>query len=427
MPQLRVEALDNHGRSHAAGGAHGDKAVALALAFQLINHGAHEDRAGGADRVAQRHRAAIDVDLLAVKVEVADELFSHHREGFVDLEEVDVFLLETGLFQHLLGSRHRCVEHQRRAVTHIRHCHHAGTRLQAVLLGVFRGGQQHGSGTIHDARRIAGMVDVVDLEIRIDLVDQLAEGRALLVQLEVSDLGERRLQFGKPFTGRVRAWELFVVQQQLAVMVIDRHQRLVEMTVLDRVVGALLAHKGQVVHRLAVDAFEGRNRIGAHALVWLRVHVAQVLVAAVEERGHGLMARLAVERHHFRAAGDHEVFHAGHDVGRGDVHRGDARAAEAVQRHTGGAHVVARIKRSHAAEVTGLLAALGRGAPNDVVHVFGLQIVALGKRLENGGTEMLRMALPQSTLPGLTDGPRGAARIDDPCFRHFLILAGSCC
>ena len=53
--------------------------------------------------VAERHGAAVDVDLLAVELEVADELLGHDREGLVDLEQVDVVQRQAGLGQHLRG------------------------------------------------------------------------------------------------------------------------------------------------------------------------------------------------------------------------------------------------------------------------------------------------------------------------------------
>ena len=83
--------------------------------LQLVEHGADQDRAGGADRMAERDRAAIDVDLVAVELEVADEFLRDDREGLVDLEQVDVVEREPGLGQHLARRRHRRVEHQRRA------------------------------------------------------------------------------------------------------------------------------------------------------------------------------------------------------------------------------------------------------------------------------------------------------------------------
>jgi len=39
--------------------------------------------------MAQRDRAAIDVDLLAVELEVADELFGDDRKRLVDLEQIE--------------------------------------------------------------------------------------------------------------------------------------------------------------------------------------------------------------------------------------------------------------------------------------------------------------------------------------------------
>ena len=52
--------------------------------------GADEHAAGGADRVAERHRAAVDVDLVPVDAGVAEELEHHGGERLVDLEQVDV-------------------------------------------------------------------------------------------------------------------------------------------------------------------------------------------------------------------------------------------------------------------------------------------------------------------------------------------------
>ena len=47
-------------------------------------------RAGGADRVAERDRAAVDVDLLLVDAEHPDRVEGDRGEGLVDLPEVDV-------------------------------------------------------------------------------------------------------------------------------------------------------------------------------------------------------------------------------------------------------------------------------------------------------------------------------------------------
>src|SRR3546814_18092285 len=64
------DALDDDGGGHAAAGAHRDEAALEVAALELVEHGADEHRAGGADRVAEGHRAAVDVDLLAVDLEI---------------------------------------------------------------------------------------------------------------------------------------------------------------------------------------------------------------------------------------------------------------------------------------------------------------------------------------------------------------------
>src|SRR3546814_10051259 len=78
------DSFDDDGGRHTARGAHGDEAVATARAFEFVERGADQDRACGADRVAERHRAAVDVHLLAIEIEVADELLGDDREGLVD-------------------------------------------------------------------------------------------------------------------------------------------------------------------------------------------------------------------------------------------------------------------------------------------------------------------------------------------------------
>src|SRR3546814_6685829 len=93
MTIVVLDALDDDRRRHAARGAHGDEAIATARTFEFIERGSDQDRPGGADRVAQRHRAA-DVHLFAIEVEVADELLGDDRESFVDFPDVDVLLLD---------------------------------------------------------------------------------------------------------------------------------------------------------------------------------------------------------------------------------------------------------------------------------------------------------------------------------------------
>ena len=56
--------------------------------------------------------------------------------------------------------------------------------------------------------------------------------------------------------------------------------------------------------------------------------------------------------------------------------------------------------------IAALLAALGRGAPHDVVDFLGLQAVALGQGLQDRGGQVLRVEVGQRSLADLADAAR---------------------
>src|SRR5690606_37248998 len=92
---------------------------AQVTALELVEQRADEDRSRRADRVPERDRAPVHVDLLAIEAQVADELLGHDGEGLVDLEEVDVVDGQARLLEHLARGGHRRVEHERRTVADI--------------------------------------------------------------------------------------------------------------------------------------------------------------------------------------------------------------------------------------------------------------------------------------------------------------------
>jgi hypothetical protein len=84
-------------------------------------------------------------------------------------------------------------------------------------------------------------------------------------------------------------------------------------------------------------------------------------------------------------------------------------------RDAGGAHVIARIERRHAAEIPPLLADLGGGAPDDVVDMGRVDAGAFGQRLQHGGAEVLRVHVGQRALAvrqaSIADAARRAAGV----------------
>src|ERR1041384_4872757 len=61
-------ALQHHGHADSARGAHRHQAVLLLRALQLVAHGGHDARAGGAEGMSQRDGAAGEVDLFRIDV-----------------------------------------------------------------------------------------------------------------------------------------------------------------------------------------------------------------------------------------------------------------------------------------------------------------------------------------------------------------------
>src|SRR5664279_6488967 len=81
----------NDGRdTHAATDAQRDERPAGTTALELVDHGAGDHGAGGAQRVTHRDGATVDVELLVGDVQVLLELQHPRGEGLVQFEQVDV-------------------------------------------------------------------------------------------------------------------------------------------------------------------------------------------------------------------------------------------------------------------------------------------------------------------------------------------------
>ena len=80
--------------------------------------------------MAERDRAAVDVDLRRIDVERLQEAQHHRGERFVDLEQIDVGDAHARTREHLLGHVDRAGEHDRRLGADIGEGADAGARLR---------------------------------------------------------------------------------------------------------------------------------------------------------------------------------------------------------------------------------------------------------------------------------------------------------
>ena len=225
------------------------------------------------------------------------------------------------------------------------------------------------------------MVHVVDLEVRVLLVDQLAERRPLSSSAIVGDRREAGRQRGERLERGLRPRELLVVEREACrPRGSTGHEAPVEPALLDRTRGALLA--------LGPSASTSSRVMPSSVAIasahtpwcdcgWISRGGARCRRPSASDRSRGLLR----QRHHLGAAADDEVLRARHDHGRRDVVAGDA-----ASRRTGRGSRRWRARRSRRRArpcARGRRSArdLRAGAPDDVVDVGGVEAVALGERL----------------------------------------------
>ena len=260
----------------------------------------------------------------------------------------------------------------------------------------------------------------VDVEVGIFVQDQFAVGRALVVERVVRDCGECGLETRKTFHRGLRPRIFFAVERKAAVLAMNGNEALAEMAALDGGSRSLLAFQSELVDVLPRNAFEGCDRVGANALVRLRMPGTQAQVAGIHHERP--LAATAFHRHHLGAAGDHKVLGTGHDrIGR-HVDAGDAGAAEAIERNGAGAHVIAGIERRHPPQISALLAALRTGAPDDVIDVSRVDPGAIRQRPQHGRAQLLWMDARERALAGLANASRRSACVDNQRVNHGVSL-----
>src|SRR6516165_385874 len=162
--------LDDRRGPHPGADAQGDQRGAAPGPLQLVEHGAEDHRTGGAERVSHRDRTAIDVDLLRIELEQLLVEQHHGREGFVELEQIDVGCRHAGALQylarHLLGPG----QHDARLRADRGEGADTGARSEAHRRSGLAGTEQDRGRTVDDPRRIAAVVDVLDrFDLRVAL------------------------------------------------------------------------------------------------------------------------------------------------------------------------------------------------------------------------------------------------------------------
>src|SRR5882724_10969691 len=93
----RYSPFDTHGDAHAAADAERCQAFLGVAPGHFMEQRHQHPRARGADGMAQRNGAAIDVHLAGVPAEFLVHRAGLRRKGLIGLDQVEVFLLPAGL------------------------------------------------------------------------------------------------------------------------------------------------------------------------------------------------------------------------------------------------------------------------------------------------------------------------------------------
>ena len=109
-------------------------------------------RARRADRMAERDRAAVDVDSRGIERQVPQDGQDLRREGFIQLDQLEVAELQAGAIQELADRGHRSDAHHARIDAGGRPPDDPREGLQAAPKSFVFLGQHDGRATVRDAR-----------------------------------------------------------------------------------------------------------------------------------------------------------------------------------------------------------------------------------------------------------------------------------
>src|SRR5829696_2047320 len=148
--------LDQERVALAAAGADRGEAEAAAVAAQVVHHRPDDPAAGGADRMAERDRAAVHVHLLLVRAQKPRRVPRDRRERLVDLDALDVVDRLPAPLERDRARLRRRPREEGEVVGDVPLREHGRERLDSAPPRPLLARHDHAGGAVVHTRRVAG-------------------------------------------------------------------------------------------------------------------------------------------------------------------------------------------------------------------------------------------------------------------------------
>ena len=330
---------------------------------------ANAARAGHAIRVADRDRAAVDVEQIVVDAETIAAVENLYSKRFVQFPQTDIVHLEAKTLKQFRDREDGADAHFIRLGARDRHADIAAQRIEAFLLSDLGFHHDAGRRAVRQLRGVACGDELVRAHDGFERIQTFERGRgAVAFVLVDGDFHFRNLAG-------------FLVLHHHGGG--DGHDLVIKLAGLLSGGGAHLRLQSVFVLRFAADIVAGRHGFSGaeHRHVDVFVHR--------DQRGIGLDAhfRRLHEADRFLTAAHDDIHVVGDDLlgRRGNRHH--AAGALTVDRLARDRNRGAAAKRDLATDIAALRALLKRAAPDDVVNLAGVDASALNGSGEGIGAE----------------------------------------
>src|SRR6266700_1961401 len=156
MEDPPLNPLEDRGNALAAADTLGGQRIATTNALQKTRRFAHDTRSGGAQRVSEGDRTAVDVQGLVANSEITGAGERLTGKGLVQFDHVDGRDLELCAQQGFLRCTDGTDAHDIRRAARDRDADDAGEGSEPMLFRVLLAAHQHGRGAVGQRRRGAG-------------------------------------------------------------------------------------------------------------------------------------------------------------------------------------------------------------------------------------------------------------------------------